>query len=906
MKKLLQNKKIMIIIIAVLALLVSACVALFFLGNRNVDDVIDYLKREVYSQKLEDLGDPNKDIGVRIMDCDSLEAFKDAWNVKITNRPGKYVQGTGAFTNMKYQTDLVRGVLKQPVDISDYAEGSIHISLYVEKKSALTDMIHFELSSMGAPDADELEWFIPLSKMKEGWNEYYLAIPGAFASGKLDLTCVNFFRVFSPNPKMGVNVALDDVYATKTEGVIYQPESSALKPVTTDSYKETEAKDGKMIMSCNTVNIFDLLGNVEVTVTPGELVEGTGAFKTVGYQDSLGEGVFTKPIDISTYKNGYVHVSLYVNQVSKLKDNVWFELTSGGACDVDEYSWEISKTQLKDGWNELFLPFSSASAYGKPDASAINFFRFFTLKQAEGLVTIFDNVYATNKGATDTYKETVSPNGKMIMSCNTVNHFSVLENMVVTTEKNEYVEGSGALRVKDTKQAYLGRGALAKPVDISAYKNGSIHLSLYINKPELLKEPMQFELTSSATWDKDEYEWSIPVSSLKTGWNEIVLPISAAEVTGKPALSSIDYFRIYTLKQKAGLTIILDNVYAMKGMVIQNTPNVPNENGGTSETTSPYGKMIMSCNTTSIFSTLENMTVTNKVGEYVEGTGALKTDNAQDAFLGRGTFANPIDISDYAGKYIHISLYINQISLINGDTVFELSSSGTWDKDEYSWVLSPSQLKSGWNELYLPLETAIVEGSPNLKAINYFRLFTLEQKAGLSVILDNVYATKTDGMKTACGESLKAGDVMLSNCLCYYSNYFNMGLTTNCKEGAYALQAKNPSTGIYGTFKTKVDIASYKKGSIHIWVYVNDCSYLNKDMTFELSSSGTCNKNEYEWTIQKKDLKTGWNEFTLAFEDAYVTGKPDLANINYFRLFTASPDTNLKFALDDVYATLSK
>lgn len=148
MKKVLQNKKIIIVLIAVLALVISACVALFFHGGRNANKVIDYLKREVYTQKLEDLDDPNKDVGVRIMDCDSLEPFKDAWNVKVTNRPGKYVQGTGSFTNMKYQTDLVRGVLKIPVDISDYAEGSIHISLYVAKKSALNDMIHFELSSM--------------------------------------------------------------------------------------------------------------------------------------------------------------------------------------------------------------------------------------------------------------------------------------------------------------------------------------------------------------------------------------------------------------------------------------------------------------------------------------------------------------------------------------------------------------------------------------------------------------------------------------------------------------------------------------------------------------------------------------------------------------------------------------
>ena len=77
-------------------------------------------------------------------------------------------------------------------------------------------------------------------------------------------------------------------------------------------------------------------------------------------------------------------------------------------------------------------------------------------------------------------------------------------------------------------------------------------------------------------------------------------------------------------------------------------------------------------------------------------------------------------------------------------------------------------------------------------------------------------------------------------------------------------------------------------------------------MSFELSSAGGSDKNELEWTIQKKDLKTGWNELTLAFDKAYVTGSPDYANINYFRLFTTSPASSLQFAVDDVFATFAK
>lgn len=897
MEEKLKNKKILIKISGLVLLVVLIGLALWVLVGRNdtEDGILEYLTKSVYTSKQKDLGTPNDDVGVVIFDCDSTEDFKMTEFLKVVNKSGKYVQGTGAFANMKFQTDLMRGVLKTPVDISAYEKGSVHISLYVGDITCLSDGITLELTSMGNCDADELQWAIPISKLENGWNEFYLSIPDATITGMPELSAINYFRVYSVDPKMGVTVILDDVYASETEGVVFAPDSSDLKPVEPDEWKETAAKNGKMIMSCNTVNIFKALGNVKVTTTKGEYVEGTGAFKTEGFQESLGQGIFAKPVDISDYAKGYVHLSLYVNDTSLLSDALNFELSSSATCDKDEYQWVISKASLSNGWNEIWLPFSEANVTGKPNLKAIDYFRIFTLNQKQGLVTIFDNVYATMDGASDAYKETESPYGKMIMSCNTVNIFSTLSDMKVTTEKNEYVEGTGALKTAGAEEN-LGKGVLKKAVDISAYKDGQVHISLYVNDVSKIKESINFELSSSGAFDADEYEWPIGKEKLKNGWNDLYLSFADANQTGSPNLKAINFFRLYTVGRNAELVTILDNVYAGQ-----------NTGSGAVETESKYGKMIVSGNTTSNFRAFANMAVTSEGREYVEGTGALKAVGTTES-LGEAVLINPVNIAAYANGYIHLSVYVNKVSFLTNTVNFELSSAGACDVDEYEWFIAASELENGWNEIYLPFKDAQKTGTPNLSAINYFRMFTVGRNAKLVTILDDVYATNNTngGDRTACGERLYVGDILMADCTCYFSDSFNMKLSKNCKQGSYALKAKNPAVGIYGTFNTAVDISNFKEGYVHVWLYINEKDYLTTNVNFELSSSGTCNVNEYEWVISKENLSSGWNELWLAVENAHVTGTPDLASINYFRMFTTTPNSELEMMIDDVYATSTK
>ncbi|MCF8379592.1 MAG: sulfatase-like hydrolase/transferase [Bacteroidales bacterium] len=71
--------------------------------------------------------------------------------------------------------------------------------------------------------------------------------------------------------------------------------------------------------------------------------------------------------------------------------------------------------------------------------------------------------------------------------------------------------------------------------------------------------------------------------------------------------------------------------------------------------------------------------------------------------------------------------YISDISLFESSNQVELGSSGKADENEYNWNLS--NLTNGWNYLVLKTSEATKMGSPNLNAINWFRIY--HKKTGI-------------------------------------------------------------------------------------------------------------------------------------------------------------------------------
>lgn len=684
-------------------------------------DKIEYLNREVYKKSESvDLGTPNKDVGVMIMDCDGTSGFTRTSNISVISKSGAYVQGKASFGRISPMQTVGTAVFEKTVDISAYKNGSVHISIYVSNPENINKEIWLELSSSGKSDVDEISWIIPRTAFKEGWNDFYLAIEGAYLTGNVNLSKINFFRMFEINPVYGLTLYYDNIYATATKGKVYSPGVAAVKK---DFYEEGSSAYGKMIMSCDTVNILDGITSAKVTTESGCFVEGTGAFK-LDLPKSASAFVLKKSVDISAYKDGYIHLSLYLSDKSLITQCVVFEISSSGTYDKEEYNYVINASKLQNGWNHLWLPISSGAPTGNIDLTKVNYLRIYGQKALDGLVAYLDDIYVTNEDLSVDIGDSAVKNGKLILGCDDKADMTNINGVELTTAPREFVAGTGAFKIKNSV-VWLS-GILKKSFDISPYKNAYVHISLYVNDISKLVNDIAFELSSNKSIDKNEYQFKILKSNLSNGWNECYLKISDAEIVGgNPNDRDIKRIRIYSSGSKNGLVTIVDNIYATTDSSPSNVCSCGK----------PIydGDILMgdcTCNFKNYFN-LKNDT------ECVEGNYSLQAKNSAVAMYAE--FNNPVNISAASFGYLHLQLYISNTEYLKNNVSFELSSSGTHDKDELAWEIDRNTLSRGWNEIWLPVKTANITGKPDLTKINYFRLCTAQPNINLVVRLDDVY-----------------------------------------------------------------------------------------------------------------------------------------------------------------------
>lgn len=417
MKGKLNKKQISVIllgVILVIAITAGAAVAVVKIQNggkpgKNADNSsVSSNQDEDNNNDASGSGDTTAEDSsdrIYISDCDSIDKFEEQENIQLVTDEGMYKQGKGAFLNSSTSPIFFKAKLKQAVDISPLKGGYIHFSLYVASKNNFVKNLFFEISSAGLSDAEELQWEIELSSIKEGWNEIYLSIPNGIKTGKIDYTEINFFRLYSPNldtKKGSLDVIIDDICVTKkaeqtadNSNSSDQADSKDETQQPKDGYRETAAENGKMIASCNTVNIFSEVKNLEVTVKEAEHVEGSGAMRVVGSQSA--SFILKNPIDISPYvaESGKIHISMYINNPDLLNGAVYFYFTSSGDIDEGSIYWYMQKYEFTAGWNEIELPFYTSAFRREPKTDAIKHFSFNTQKPSKDAVIILDNIYVT-------------------------------------------------------------------------------------------------------------------------------------------------------------------------------------------------------------------------------------------------------------------------------------------------------------------------------------------------------------------------------------------------------------------------------------------------------------------------------------------------------------------------------
>lgn len=244
-------------------------------------------------------------------------------------------------------------VVFNPVDISDYSDGYLHILIYVDNNADKFDSTaYMEISSGGANNVEEMMYDFA-GKLSNGWNNITIKLStGVARGGAIDYSAVDWSRFVIANSYGNVDIWIDGIYVSKTEnggapGTATPEEGAAaqwmLNPNSTAFYANygldsTHVLNGKKAGKCTT----------SATLRTDEVSFG--------------------PVDISEFSNGYLHILIYVEKNAPSMNVAYMEMSSGGANNVEEMNYDFSG-KLQNGWNTLTFKLSE----GTPRGGAIRY-----------------------------------------------------------------------------------------------------------------------------------------------------------------------------------------------------------------------------------------------------------------------------------------------------------------------------------------------------------------------------------------------------------------------------------------------------------------------------------------------------------------------------------------------------
>ncbi len=274
------------------------------------------------------------------------------------------------------------------LDISEYmGSGYLHFSLYVEDAEKFVGG-EMELSSSGNCDVQEMNWSPTKYITKQGWNEVYLPLNDTKSvASDFNPAKVNFVRLFmmTADGNYG-NYYIDDVYFCM--GAPEEDEGNEVGRV--------NAKGDLIIATCDNLSEPGA-GGMRMVNDPENIKEGSGAWWVKDNNLIVMNVKYPEPFNVSKYTSGYLHMWIWVSDASAL-DQGQIEITSGGDCDKQELNWSATAHIKKSGWNEIYLPLTTAGTTGGTfNANAMNYLRVYIFPKSGKTVDYYiDDIRFTN------------------------------------------------------------------------------------------------------------------------------------------------------------------------------------------------------------------------------------------------------------------------------------------------------------------------------------------------------------------------------------------------------------------------------------------------------------------------------------------------------------------------------
>lgn len=300
--------------------------------------------------------------------------------------------------------------------------------------------------------------------------------------------------------------------------------------------------------------------------------------------------------------------------------------------------------------------------------------------------------------------------------------------------------------------------------------NALLQFWYYISDATALLATNKVEIGSAGKTNVDVYYWVL--DDLTSGWNLITLSVKNAKSVGSPDLNAINWFNIQNNKNSsvttridelqlldlnanaenfqltvingsgsggyinnATATIIADEApigMKFKEWIINSgNPILSNKNsatasliinGGNAEVMATYkdgGSYLDDCDEKLDWrdASLTSLNAT----DHIQGNACIEYtgDNSPEFYKKFDPpYKTGVTESNGALQFLY---YVSDISKFEDSNQVEIGSAGKNDADEYNWKLT--NLKPGWNFFSLRFISASKMGSPDLNAIDWFRLY---------------------------------------------------------------------------------------------------------------------------------------------------------------------------------------
>jgi len=433
--------------------------------------------------------------------------------------------------------------------------------------------------------------------------------------------------------------------------------------------------------------------------------------------------VFSSPVNTgANVSEAKLQMWYYVSDVSLLTDENQVELGSAGTADADVYSWNISKTDLHNGWNYVSLNFSDAEITGSPNINAINWFRLYRGK-TDNLRSRIDYIQVA---ADDMPKP-----GMPVAVYPKAGAAGIDVNVAI-----DWIAGKNTLE----HEVYFGK--TDPPAHVATQSDNSYRLE---------------NLDDNTT-----YYWQIKEknpSGISEGevWSFKTMGPPGANYNGMPSDGSTGISTTSSVKWIAGNYAETHNVY----FGTTNPPPFIKNQVGTSYTpdepldfeTTYYWRAdaVNEVDTTAgkIYSyttrakDASGMIVLDDCdsrsgwgGSNFEGVNYTDQKQGDGCIYGNGSSTNEFQrtfnpaintgIAEADAKLV-FWYYVSDVSQLGSSGQFELGSGNKADIDEWNWQIDVSTLHNGWNKMELDITDAGSRGTPSLSNINWFRIYRKKQ-----------------------------------------------------------------------------------------------------------------------------------------------------------------------------------